>query len=129
MLYLARVYGQSEEPGIRLSLLAQQRSEFLWEVLATEETLTLSAISPELGSLVLVEVNNRLVIRLEDATHWVVDLVDKYLSQGITPEFLQQEAALAEQCRQEITLQLKDLERRQLELEARTCQSNLPGIH
>lgn len=127
MLYLARVYNQSA--GVCLRLLAQQRSEFLWEVLETEETLTLSAISPELGSLVLVEVNNKLVIRLEDATHWVVDLIDQYLSQGITPKFLAQEAALAEQCRQAITLQLQDLERRQLELEARTCQFNMPDLH
>jgi hypothetical protein len=123
MLYLARVYIRPDQPGVHLSLLAQKRSDFLWEVLDTEETLTLSAISPELGSLVLVEVNNRLVVRLEDATHWVVELIGKYLSQGISPDFLQQEGERAEQCRQEITLQIQELERRQIEIAARACQS------
>ncbi|MFZ9736942.1 MAG: hypothetical protein ACO3EZ_02930 [Prochlorotrichaceae cyanobacterium] len=123
MLYLARVYSYPGEPGVRLHLLAQKQSEFLWDVLDTEETLNLSAIPPELGSLVLVEVNNRLVIRLEDATHWVTELIGQYLSQGISPEFLEKEGERAEKSRQEITLQLQDLERRQLELEARACQS------
>jgi hypothetical protein len=123
MLYLARVYIRPDQPGVKLSLLAQKRSEFLWEVLETEEILTLSAISPELGSLVLVEVNNKLVVRLEDATHWVVEMINKYLSQGISPDFLQQEGERAEQCRQQITLQLQDLERRQIEIAARACQS------
>lgn len=124
MLYLARVYIRPDQPGVKLSLLAQQRSKFLWEVLETEEILTLSAISPELGSLVLVEVNNKLVVRLEDATHWVVDMIDKYLTQGVSPGFLQEEAERAERCRQEITLQIQELERRQLEMAARACQSN-----
>jgi hypothetical protein len=123
MLYLARVYIRPDQPGVTLNLLAQKRSEFLWEVLETEEMLTLSAISPELGSLVLVEVNNKLVVRLEDATHWVVELISKYLSQGISPDFLQQEGERAEQCRQEITLQIQELERRQIEIAARACQS------
>ena len=123
MLYLARVYVCPDQPGVELSLLAQKRSEFLWEVLETEEILTLSAISPELGSLVLVEVNNKLVVRLEDATHWVVELINKYLSQGISPDFLQEEGERAEQCRQEITLQIQELERRQIEVAARACQA------
>jgi hypothetical protein len=122
MLYLARVY-MNHEPGVHLKLLAQKRSDFLWEVLTTEETLKLSAISPELGSLVLVEVNNRLVIRLEDATHWVVELIGQYLSIGVSPDFLKQEAEKAEQFRRELTLQFQDLERRHIELEARNCQT------
>lgn len=124
MLYIARVYIRPDQPGVTLSLLAEKRSEFLWEVLETEETLKLSAISPELGSLVLVEVNNQLVVRLEDATHWVVEIIGQYLSQGISPDFLQQEAERAEQCRQEMTLQIQELERRQLEMAARACQSS-----
>ena len=95
----------------------------IWDIITDEDTLKLSTIPPELGSLVLVEFNNDLVVRIEDATQWVIELVQTYLTSGITPEFLQQEADRAEHWRQDLTLQTQELERRTLELEAKMCQS------
>ena len=122
MLYLARVYSNASPTGSILRLLAQMRSDSVWDVLTDEETLKLSTIPPELGSLVLVEVQNELVVRIEDATQWVMELVQNYLSLGITPAFLEQEADRAERWRQDLTLQSQELERRTLELEAKLCQ-------
>ncbi|MFZ4665151.1 MAG: hypothetical protein ACOYME_01840 [Prochlorotrichaceae cyanobacterium] len=123
MLYLARVHFNVSPAGAILKLLAQKRSDLIWDIITNEDTLQLSTIPPELGSLVLVEVNNDLVVRIEDATQWVIELVQTYLTVGITPEFLQQEADRAEHWRQDLTLQSQELERRTLELEAKICQS------
>ena len=123
MLYLARVYLKSSPAGTILKLLAQKRSDLIWDIITDEDTLKLSTIPPELGSLVLVEFNNDLVVRIEDATQWVIELVQTYLTSGLTPEFLQQEADRAEHWRQDLTLQTQELERRTLELEAKMCQS------
>lgn len=52
----------------------------------------------------------------------MLDLIGTYLTTGITPDFLRQEAERAEQWRQSLTLQNQDLARRTLELEARREQ-------
>jgi uncharacterized protein (DUF3084 family) len=52
----------------------------------------------------------------------VLDLVQQYLSVGVTPTFLQEEAERTEQWRQDLTLQSQDLTRRHLEMEARREQ-------
>jgi hypothetical protein len=59
---------------------------------------------------------------IEDATDWVINLVQIYISTGITPEFLKQEAVKMENWQQSLTLQNQDLARRSLELEARREQ-------
>jgi predicted RNase H-like nuclease (RuvC/YqgF family) len=51
-----------------------------------------------------------------------LDLVEQYLSAGVTPTFLQEEAERTEQWRQDLTLQSQDLTRRHLEMEARREQ-------
>jgi hypothetical protein len=73
--------------------------------------------------LVLVELSPTGEIqRVEDATPWVINLVQTYLSTGITPKFLKQEAEKVESWQQNLTLQNQDLARRSLELEARREQ-------
>jgi hypothetical protein len=56
------------------------------------------------------------------AVNWVLELVEKYLTTGITPEFLQQEAQTAEKWRQSLTLERQALSRRSIEVEARREQ-------
>jgi hypothetical protein len=60
--------------------------------------------------------------KVEDATDWVINLVKTYLSTGITPDFLKEEAEKVESWQQNLTLQNQDLARRSLELEARREQ-------
>jgi hypothetical protein len=73
--------------------------------------------------LVLVELSDTGKIEtIADATHWVMNLVQTYLSTGFTPEFLKQEAEKMENWQQNLTLQNQDLARRSLELEARREQ-------
>lgn len=123
MLYLAQV--QKQELSLQvLRLLAYQEAEHIWVVMAEQvviaatEVITLSE-----GLLVLVELSpTHQVESIHDATTWVLNLVQTYLSSGITPDFLRQEAERAEQWRQNLTLENQELARRSLELEARLEQ-------
>jgi chromosome segregation ATPase len=73
--------------------------------------------------LVLVELSStHQVVSIQEAKDWILELMQKYLTQGITPDFLKQETERAEQWRQSLTLQSQELERRTLELEARREQ-------
>ena len=109
-------------------MLARQESENLWVVIQEEtlivldqETTVSETVSENL--LVLVQLSPTGEIEnLEDATNWVVKLVQNYLSSGMTPAQLRQEAERAESWRQSLTLQNQDLARRSLELEARREQ-------
>lgn len=132
MLYLAQVHKNDFLDQYQLRLLARQESENFWLTIADSdgvalaiETLILlgkaNAISNNL--LVLVELSPTGEIqRIEDATPWVINLVQTYLSTGITPEFLKQEAEKVESWQQNLTLKNQDLARRSLELEARREQ-------
>jgi hypothetical protein len=124
MLYLAQVDKNEFLDQYELRLLARQEAEHLWTII-TEETLILlgkeNTISERLLLLVQLSATGEIE-KLEDATEWVLYLVRTYLSTGMTPEFLQQEAEQAEQWRQSLTLQTQDLARRALELEARREQ-------
>jgi hypothetical protein len=121
MRYLAQLDRNSGSVA-HLKLLAQEKSAYTWHVLTSQQVVDLGEIPEGIGSLVLAELSGKEVVNLEDATHWLLALVESYLSQGITPEFLQEEAKRAEQWRQELTLQSQDLARRSLELEARLRQ-------
>lgn len=59
---------------------------------------------------------------MRSATNWVLELVYRYLTTGITPDFLQLEAEKAEEWRQSLTLQSQALSRRLIEVEARREQ-------
>ncbi|MBD2774019.1 hypothetical protein [Iningainema tapete] len=124
MLYLAQVHRNEFLDQPQLRLLARQEAEHMWAIIPEESLILLgkgNTLTENL--LVLVELSSTGNIeRLEDATKWVLYLVETYLTTGITPEFLQQETERAEQWRQTLTLQNQDLARRTLELEARREQ-------
>lgn len=124
MLHLAQIQKKGYLGKAGLRLLASQRSEHVW-TLEPEQDIILStdAVAYSENLLVLVELSSsHQVISITEATDWVLELVQKYLSYGITPAFLQQETERAEQWRQSLTLQSQELERRTLELEARREQ-------
>lgn len=121
MQYLAKVQRTALLGGGELVLLAVHRSEATWERLTTDQVMTTSGplTFPE-GHLVLVEVNGENHIStVDDATPWVLDVVDQYLSYGVTPAALEQEMERAEQWRQSLTLKSQDVDRRALETAAR----------
>ncbi|SRR5579883_1216243 len=124
MLYLAQVHKNEFLDQHQLQLLARQEAENVWTTIPEEAFILLgkgNSLAEKL--LVLVELSTTGDIeKIEEATNWVLNLVQTYLSTGITPEFLQQEAERAEQWRQSLTLQNQDLARRSLELEARREQ-------
>jgi len=124
MLYLAQVHKNKFLDQYQLRLLARQEADSFWAIIPEEAFILLGkGISITEKLLVLVELSSTGdVERLEDATNWVMDLVQTYLTTGITPQFLHQEAERAEQWRQSLTLQNQELARRSLELEARREQ-------
>ncbi len=124
MLHLAQVQQNqiSDEP--ELKILATQESETSWS-LPTKEFILSIPHSKNLheGLLVLVETNEKQVVtNIQSARNWVLDFVEKYLTLGITPGFLQQEAARVEEWRKDLTLQSQELGRKQWEMEARREQ-------
>ncbi|MEG4502041.1 hypothetical protein QUA81_01745 [Microcoleus sp. F6_B4] len=134
MLYLAQVQNQEILGEISLQLLACQNSDDTWAILSEEGFLTLpknciqNIINSATnllneGMLVLANVDeNSHVVDIQSATDWVLELVEKYLTTGFTPDFLQQEAQKAEDWRQSLTLQSQELSRRLIEVEARREQ-------
>ncbi|MBD2255099.1 hypothetical protein [Nostoc parmelioides] len=124
MLYLAQVHKNEFLDQYQLRLLARQEADYLWTIIPEEAFILLgkgNTISDNL--LVLVELSSTGEIeRLEDASSWVLNILQTYLSTGMTPELLQQEVERAEQWRQSLTIQNQDLARRSLELEARREQ-------
>lgn len=124
MLYLAQVHKNEFLDQPQLRLLARQEAENMWAIIPEEAFILLgkgSSLTQKL--LVLVELSPTGDIdSIEDATNWVLAIVQTYLTSGISPEFLQQEAERAEHWRQNLTLQNQDLARRSLELEARREQ-------
>ena len=124
MLYLAQVNKNEFSDKYQLLLLARQESQNLWVVIPEESFILLEKVTNISDNLlVLVQLSPTGEIEsLADASKWVVHLVQTYLSSGITPEQLQQEAERAESWRQSLTLQNQDLARRSLELEARREQ-------
>ena len=134
MLYLAQVQSQEVLGDRTLLLLACQNADDTWAILVEQSILTLSrdcvknsnnslvnALNE--GVLVLADVGeNGEVVQVRSANNWVLELVDKYLTTGITPDFLQIEAEKAENWRQSLTLESQALSRRLIEVEARREQ-------
>ena len=127
MLYLAQVQKKEILGEFTLQLLACQNCDDTWTMLLEETVLRLA---PDLaqntlneGMLVLADIGeNNKVLHIQLATNWVLELVQKYLTTGFTPDFLQQEAQKAEGWRQSLTLQSQELSRRSVEVEARREQ-------
>ena len=122
MRYLAKVERASFLGSAVLQLLARQVEEYFWERLSQEKVIeTEIALGVGDGAIVLVQLDESgtQVLAVEDATAWVLEIVDQFLAQGITPEFLAKEAERAEQWRQSLTLESQEVERRALETAAR----------
>ncbi|PSB39851.1 hypothetical protein C7B67_29230 [filamentous cyanobacterium Phorm 6] len=127
MLYLAQVQKKEISGEISLQLLACQNSDETWAMLFQETVLTLPPDFTQNvlneGMLVLTDISeNSQVLHIQTATNWVLELVQKYLTTGFTPDFLQQEADKAEGWRQSLTLQSQELSRRLIEVEPRREQ-------
>lgn len=124
MWHLAQV--KKNDPGgkAHLQLLAQQKAEHAWTVLTDEATdLCIDGNGYREGSLLLIELNpSRQVQKIQDATPWILEVIEQYLAAGITPAILQEEVQRAEQWRQSLTLKSQELQRRALEMEARREQ-------
>lgn len=121
MQYLAKVQKKAFLGGAELALLAVRTSASTWERVTTERMVeTTKLLAFQEGNLILVELDNlNQITTVEDATPWVLDLVDHYLSYGMTPEALEQEIERAERWRQSLTLKSQDVDRRALETAAR----------
>jgi ABC-type uncharacterized transport system permease subunit len=139
MLYLAQVQKQEFLGEVSLLLLAGKNFDGTWVMLSGATvsirsandvsdrpniaTNILATNSLNEGVLVLAEVGeNGKVLHVQTATNWVLELVEKYLTTGLTPDFLQQEAQKAEEWRQSLALQSQELSRRSIELESRREQ-------
>jgi len=134
MLYLAQVQSQEVLGDRTLQLLACQNADDTWAILVEQSILTLSrdcvqnsnnslvnALNE--GVLVLADIGeNGDVLNMRSANNWVLELVEKHLTTGITPDFLQLEAEKAENWRQSLTLESQALSRRLIEVEARREQ-------
>lgn len=122
MLYLAQVKKGDLDGEISLKLLACQKAEYTWAVTNEGEVAAPNSDGYQDGALVLVETAAGQVKSIQDATGWILELVEQYLSNGISPALLQEEVQRAEQWRQSLTLQSQELGRRALEMEARLDQ-------
>ncbi len=124
MWHLAQVKTQGSEGKAQLQLLAQQKAEHAWSVLTDEvNDLCIEGDSYADGMLLLVELNgSRQVQKVQEATSWILEIVEQYLATGLTPAILQEEVQRAEQWRQSLTLKSQELQRRTLEMEARREQ-------
>jgi hypothetical protein len=124
MLYLAQVRRNEFLNQYYLRLLARQEDKYLWTIINDDAFILIgkgNSLAEKL--LVLVELSpSGEIEKIEDATSWVLYLIQTYLIPNITPEFLQEQATEIEDWRQSLTLQNQDLARRSLELEARREQ-------
>jgi hypothetical protein len=126
MRYLAQVYRQDSESEKQLKLLAVQKAEYLWSLeIGKDNSIPCADLSgcEQEGRLVLIELSeDRTVTQVQSATDWVLELVEQYLSIGLSPAALQQEVQKAEQWRQSWTLRSQELDCKAVELEARRGQ-------
>ena len=122
MRYLAKVERASFLGNAVLQLLARQVDDYLWERLSQEKSVETSiALGVGDGAIILVDMDPDAdkILAVEDVVPWLITVVEQFLSQGVTPEFLTQEAERAEQWRQSLTLESQEVERRALETAAR----------
>lgn len=124
MLHLAQVEKIPAADVLGLRLVAYQRAEYAWTLSPDPELIPYPG-SPGFseGTLVLATLSEtNEFMHVESANPWLMDIIQTFLRNGITPAFLQEESERAEQWRQTLTLQSQDLDRRALELEARREQ-------
>lgn len=124
MWHLAQAKKKDPEGKVHLQLIAQQKAEYAWMVLTDEvDDLWIEGDDYPEGKLLLVEIAaSRQVQRVQDATPWILEVIEQFLAAGVTPTVLQEEVQRAEQWRQSLTLKSQELQRRTLEMEARREQ-------
>jgi chromosome segregation ATPase len=124
MWHLAQVKKKDLEGKAQLQLLAQQKAEHAWTVMTEDNDLCIDNSDDHLeGALLLIELTaSRQVQKVQDATPWILEVIEQYLGVGVTPAILQEEVQRAEQWRQSLTLKSQELQRRALEMEARREQ-------
>ncbi|HEY9650868.1 MAG TPA: hypothetical protein V6C95_09405, partial [Coleofasciculaceae cyanobacterium] len=123
MLHLAQVQNNESAGGKELMLLARQHSENSWALINPENVPLSNNHSLNDGLLVLVDLSeDREVNSIEMTTEWLLDFIQTYLTTGITPGFLQEEAERSEQWRQDLTQRSQTLTQQRLEMEARREQ-------
>jgi hypothetical protein len=124
MLYLAQVQRNLTSGEIQLRLLSYQKPDLLWEKIDLK-FINLPE-NPQFNERVLVLVSldkNNEITEIQEATNWVLGLIEQYLTNPIlTPDFMKEEAARVEEWRQEIALKNQDLTRRHLEMETQREQ-------
>lgn len=130
MLYLAKVQKSDATNSTSLMLLACQSSESSWSLLSPSDSgregeLVVAAQTidcPDDGFVLVSCTEDGSVEKVEDATAWILMVIEQYLSKGITPEILMAESEHAEEWRQSLTLKSQDVVRRSLEVETRRDQ-------
>lgn len=121
MQHLAKVCHTTSEGALVLQFLARQLEDYLWELsISDQEVLSTLPVTFNEGTLVLVELDaSNQVVKIQEATDWILDLISQFLTHGVTPQFFHQEVERAEQWRQSLTLQSQEIRRRALETAAR----------
>jgi hypothetical protein len=124
MLHLAQVKKKDPEGKAMLQLLAQRKADHTWVILNDGDgNFWVETDAYQEGALVLVELSPfKQVQQIGDATQWILEIIEQYLSLGVTPDLLQEEVHRAEQWRQSLTLKEQELGRRAWEVEARREQ-------
>ncbi len=123
MLHLAQVQKKGFLGKTELRLLACERTENAWAVLSDEELVTTGDLGYGEGLLVLLDLGpNQQVQDVRDASPWILEVLQRYLSPGVNASSLEEEFKIVEGWRQSLTLQSQEFSRRQMELEARREQ-------
>lgn len=87
MLHLAQVTGKEHTYPTELRLLARQISEHSWQLL-DDVVCSIATDTLRDGSLVLLDFSEAgEVLSLQDATPWILELIETYLVKGLTPGF------------------------------------------
>ena len=128
MLYLAKVQKKDATDSTSLMLLACQNSESSWSLIsppAIEGEIVVvdnQHDCPGEGFVLIERTDNGEIETVQNATDWVLMVIEQYVTKGITPEVLITEAEQAEEWRQSLTLKSQDIVRRSLEVETRRDQ-------
>ncbi len=120
-LHLAQVQKNQINNNLQLRLLADQKGEYLWTIVQKEEVISLFNFDNiNEGMLVLIELDeNREIINIEDGKDWVLNLVEQFLTIGITPEILRKQAEEIENWQRDLTLKSHEIGIKTMELASR----------
>jgi len=124
MLYLAQVKNSLNQNNIDLQLIAQQQTNFSWQV-CQKQTISLSNYNfLNEGVLVLVNLGQEQeIIDIKEAKDWILEIINNYLnSDNISLEKLEQQKQEIEEWRRELTAQSQEITQTRLELETRLEQ-------